>query len=339
MIGSPYIHTGNASVTRTMGLVLLALIPGIVAHLWLFGPGIFVSLLICSVFAILFESLMLLLRGLPPGPFLKDGSALVTAWLLALTMPTLLPWWLYALGILCAIVLAKHLYGGLGQNPFNPAMVGYAILLVSFPAQLTTWAAPTDLALHAPGLAEAFDIVFAAGGSITPDAYSAATPLDSFKIYLRASRPLDAGLAAFVPTLQARDMVALAFMAGGLGLLALRVMTWHIPVAFLLGIFATSGLIYGLDPAHQISPLHHLLFGGSLLGAFFIATDPISAATTPMGKLIYAGLAGILVVLIRVFGNFPDGIVFAILLMNACAPLIDTYTQPRVFGQERHPRT
>lgn len=335
MTGSPYTLHARRSTPQIMRQVMLALLPGIAAHLWLFGPGILVSLLLCSLFAIGLEALALLMRKQPLGFYLRDNTALVTAWLLALSMPTLAPWWLYLLGVFFAIVVAKHLYGGLGQNLFNPAMVGYAVLIVSFPVQMTQWAAPSELAMHTPSLADAFDLVFAGQGALSPDAYTSATPLDSLKTQLRSGTPLAEVLGQPIFGQvggKAGELVALMFLAGGLYLLGRRIVTWHIPLAFLAAIAVTAALLQWHDPAHNTGALFHLASGGAMLGAFFIATDPVTAASTPKGKLIYAAGAGFLVVIIRSFGNFPDGVAFAVLLMNIAAPLIDVYTQPRVFG-------
>jgi len=338
MIGSPYI-LGRNSTSAIMLKVMLALIPAIVAHAWLFGPGIWVSLLLCSAFAFLFEALLLMMRGLPMKPFLSDNSALLTAWLLALSLPTLAPWWLYAVGMLFAIVVAKQLYGGIGQNLFNPAMIGYAALIVSFPVNMTQWAAPIALADHALTLWDAFDVVFAGQGSISPDAYTSATVLDTWKTQVRLNAPVQSILA--LPIFgwagggvgkPGQEIVAAMYLFGGLLLLWNRLITWHIPLAFLGGLAATAGLMHLIDPTQHAGPLLHLLSGGAMLGAFFIATDPVTAASTPRGKLIYAGLAGVLTMIIRAFGGYPDGVAFAVLLMNMCVPFIDNYTQPRVFG-------
>jgi electron transport complex protein RnfD len=337
MNGSPYIQRENNSVTLVMLKVLAALIPGVIAHVWFFGPGILVSLLLCSAFAIGFEAFVLLMRGIPLKPFLSDGSVLVTAWLLALAMPTLAPWWLYLAGMFFAVVVAKHLYGGLGQNLFNPAMVGYAALIVSFPVYMTQWPAPLELASHSPDLLEAFDLVFAGGGSISPDAYTSATVLDTLKTQVRLGK--DAADILGQPIFgwaggRGQEIVALMYLAGGLLLLANRLITWHIPFAFLAGIAAMAGVLHLFAPAQHAGALFHLLAGGAMLGAFFIATDPVTAASTPLGKLIYAGLAGLLTVVIRTYGGYPDGVAFAILLMNVVVPFIDDYTQPRVFGHK-----
>lgn len=335
MNGSPFALLAHNSVTAVMFKVVAALVPGIVAHAWLFGPGIWVSLLLCSLFALGLEALILLMRGLPLKPFLSDGSVLVTAWLLALALPTLAPWWLYAVGVIFAVGVAKHLYGGLGQNLFNPAMVGYAALIVSFPVYMTQWPAPVGLADHTLTVLEAFDLVFAGQGAISPDAYTTATVLDTWKTQARLGLPAEQILAQ--PMFgwgggRGQEVVALMFGLGGLFLLANRLITWHIPAAFLGSLALTAGVLHLMHPSQHAAPLFHLLSGGALLGAFFIATDPVSAAGTPRGKLIYAGLAGFLTVIIRAFGGYPDGVAFAVLIANVCVPFIDAYTQPRVFG-------
>lgn len=338
MNGSPFILLTRNSVTAVMLKVIAALLPGIAAHAWFFGPGIWVSLFVCTVLGIALESLMLLVRSRPIGPVLQDGSVLLTACLLALSLPTLAPWWLYAVGMIFAVVVAKHLYGGLGQNPFNPAMVGYAALIVSFPFYMTQWSAPLDVALHPISLGESFDLVFAGQGAISTDAYTAATALDTWKTQARLGTPIADILA--LPAFgwgggRAQEVVALMYLCGGLALLGLRLITWHIPVAFLGGLALTAFALNLIDPARHAAPLFHLLSGGAMLGAFFIATDPVTAASTPRGKLIFAGLAGMLTVLIRSFGGYPDGVAFSVLLMNVAAPFIDAYTQPRVFGRKR----
>lgn len=335
MNGSPFALLANNSVTAVMFKVMAALIPGIIAHAWFFGPGIWVSLLLCTVFAFGLEALILLMRGLPMKPFLSDGSVLVTAWLLALSLPTLAPWWLYAVGIVFAVLVAKHFYGGLGQNLFNPAMVGYAALIVSFPVYMTQWPGPLGLVDHSLSLLDAFDLVFAGQGSISPDAFTSATVLDTWKTQVKMGRPIEEILAQPVFGWgggRGQEYVALMYLLGGLLLLSNRLITWHIPVAFLAGLALTAGGLHLLEPARHAGVLFHLLSGGAMLGAFFIATDPVTAASTPLGKLIYAALAGFLTVIIRAFGGYPDGVAFAILITNVCVPFIDAYTQPRVFG-------
>ena len=334
MIGSPFILKEHNTVLFTMIKVMAALIPGTLAYAWFFGPGIWISLIWCGLLGIGFEALALLIRGRPMKPALSDGSVLLTAWLLALSVPTLAPWWLYLTGMFFAVVVAKHLYGGLGQNLFNPAMVGYCVLIVSFPVYMTQWAAPVTLATYVPNLADAFNLVFI-GGNITPDAYTSATVLDTVKTVMRGGHTVLDAFAQPVHGLIAgkgAELVAVMYLFGGIFLIVNRLTTWHIPVAFLAGIALTAGALQMFDPTHHAGPLFHLLAGGSMLGAFFIATDPVTACTTPRGKLIFAGAAGFLTVIIRTFGGYPDGVAFSILIMNCAAPFIDAYTQPRVFG-------
>jgi len=334
---SPFISNAT-SVQAIMFRVLLALVPAIAVYAWYFGPAILVSLTLASVTALATETVMLKLRGRPVMPFLGDNSALLTAWLLALSIPSLAPWWLVVVGTMFAISIAKHLYGGLGNNPFNPAMIGYAVLIISFPAYMTHWVAPGGLGQASMTFAEQLGYIF--GGrlpsGITLDAVSMATPLDTLKTQLHSGHamaevmqmPIYGQLGG-----HGSEMVALAFAAGGIYLLASRIISWHLPLTFLLTLFATAGIFNLLDPAHYAPPLLHWFSGAAMLGAFFILTDPVTSPTTVRGKLIFAAGAGFLTYIIRVFGGFPDGVAFATLLMNLCVPLIDAYTQPRIFGQ------
>ena len=332
---APYILE-RSSVTQVMAWVLAALLPGVAAYVWLFGPGILVTLTIATVTALGAEAGMLTARGYPVKPFLMDLSAVVTAWLLALSLPSLAPWWLIVTGTLFAIVVAKHLYGGLGQNIFNPAMVGYAVLIVSFPVQMTHWAGPLQLAQAHPGFAQSAAVIF--GMDVKLDGLSMATPLDVLRTGLLQQHTVDEvmtkpifghyGGVGF-------EWLAGFFLLGGLGLWALRIISWHVPLAFLAGIWLTAGFLNFFDPGRYGAPWFHLFAPSVMLGAFFIATDPVTGATTPKGKIIFGFGAGFLTMLIRTWGGYPDGVAFAILLMNVCAPLIDAYTQPRVFGEAR----
>jgi len=334
----PYI-AGNESVRSIMFKVLLALVPGIIAYVWVFGSGILVTLTIASVTALVSEAAMLQLRKRPIMPFLSDNSALVTAWLLALSLPPLAPWWLVVVGTLFAIVVAKQLYGGLGYNPFNPAMIGYAVLLISFPVLMTQWPAPLALAGAKLSFVDQLGWIFGRHlpDGLKLDAISTATPLDYLKTQLKlehtvatvSQEPVFGVFGA-----KGGEYVTGAFLLGGLYLLHQRIISWHIPVAFLGGLAAISGIFFLIDPQHYASPLFHLFVGAAMLGAFFIATDPVSGPTTPRGKLIFAASIGMLTWVIRVYGGYPDGVAFAVILMNLCVPLIDAYTQPRVFGHK-----
>ncbi len=338
MSQSPYI-SGSTSVSVIMLKVLLALVPGIVAYVWVFGGGVLVSLTLASITALVSEGVMLKLRNRPVRPFLMDGSALVTAWLLALALPPLAPWWLVVVGTLFAIVIAKQLYGGLGYNPFNPAMVGYAVLLISFPVIMTQWPAPLALAHAQLGFADQLHYIFSRGlpVDVQVDAITSATPLDYLKTQLKLQHALaDISQAPVFGVVGAKggELVTGAYLLGGLYLLQQRIVTWHIPVAFLAMLALVAGASSLLDPVHYAGAGFHLFSGASMLCAFFIATDPISGPTTPKGKLLFAAGIGLLTWLIRTYGGYPDGVAFAVLFMNICVPLIDAYTQPRVFGHK-----
>jgi len=332
MLTSPHVRQAP-SVQVLMFKVLAALMPGIALYVWFFGAGILVNIAIASAAALAGEAAMLAIRGKPVKLFLADGSALVTAWLLALTFPPVAPWWIPVVGSLFAIVVVKHLYGGVGQNPFNPAMAGFCAMIVAFPALMSQW--------PPVGLDFAVQLKLILGGERAVDAISSATPLDTLRTALRS-----VGSGATVPSVLAThpvfgtfggrgwEWIALGYLAGGLWLLQQRVMTWHVPVAFIVTLTAVAGVFHLADPHGFAPPLFHLGAGGALLGAFFIATDPVSGATTPRGKLIYAAGIALISYMIRAFGAYPDGVAFAVLLMNICVPLIDMSTQPPVFGHK-----
>ncbi len=329
----------SSHTTTSVGAIMLkvsaALLPGILAYVYLFGFAILINLLIASLTALAAEALMLRLRAYPIKPFLLDGSALVTALLLALSLPPLAPWWLIVLGTAFAIIVAKHLYGGLGNNLFNPAMVGFAVLMVSFPAQMTHWPAPYSLASAHLNLADALQYVWNGGlpAGLQVDAINMATPLDTLKTQLRQHLPVAEIMKMPIFDIgNSSAWVSLMYLLGGLYLWRSRVITWHIPTAFLGSLSVIASLFYFSDATRYAVPWFHLLNGGTLLCAFFIATDPVTGATTPRGKLLFGCGIGILTYVIRVLGGYPDGVAFAVLLMNAFVPLIDAYTQPRVFG-------
>ncbi|NOT14889.1 MAG: electron transport complex subunit RsxD [Methylotenera sp.] len=336
---SPYI-TNAPSVSTIMLKVLLALVPGIFAYVWIYGGGILVTITLATVTALLAEALLLKIRQRPVKPYLMDLSAVVTAWLLALALPPLAPWWLIVVGTLFAIVIAKQLYGGLGYNPFNPAMVGYAVLLISFPLIMTKWPAPLLLAQTKLSFLDQLNFIFSniLPNDVKVDAITSATPLDYLKTQLKLNHEVAAiAQAPIFGTFGAKggELVTGAYLLGGLYLIQQRIISWHLPTAFLAAIAAISLVFYAINPAHFANPMFHLVGGASLLAAFFIITDPVSGPTTPRGKLYFAAGAGVLTYLIRVYGGYPDGVAFAVLIMNMCVPLIDALTQPRVFGHEK----
>lgn len=320
--------------------VLLSLVPGIFAYVWIFGGGILVTLTLATVTALVAEGVLLKLRQRPIQPYLMDLSAVVTAWLLALALPPLAPWWLVVVGTSFAIVIAKQLYGGLGYNPFNPAMVGYAVLLISFPLIMTTWPAPLSLATTPLNFIDQLQYIFGHGlpDQVKVDAITSATPLDYLKTQLMLDHIIpNITQAPIFGVFGAKggELVSCAYLLGGLYLLQQRIISWHLPTAFLGALALISLVFYITDPGHFASPLFHLMSGATMLCAFFIITDPISGPTTPRGKLYFAAAVAVLTYLIRVYGGYPDGVAFAVLLMNMCVPLIDAYTQPRVFGHKK----
>jgi electron transport complex protein RnfD len=331
----------DRTVRNIMASVLLALVPGIVAHTVFFGPGVLIQIVLASIFALAFETLMLYLRGRPLAPFLADYSAIVAAVLFALCIPPLAPWWVSAVAMFFAIVVAKHLYGGLGHNVFNPAMVGYVVVLISFPLEMTQWLEPRPLADWTPGLIASLQAVMSGTLSlpdtlVSVDAVTGATPLDTLKT------GLDQGLAPAAireaPIFGASGAVgwswiAVAYALGGAWLLWRRVIRWQIPVATLGGAVLITLPFWLLDPASHASPLQHVAAGGLVLAAFFIATDPVSGSTTNRGRLVFGFGVASLTLVIRRWGGYPDGIAFAVLLMNMTVPLIDRFTRPRVYGQ------
>lgn len=327
---SPHAH-GPMSTQRVMQSVLLATIPGVIVLTHFFGFGTLVNILWGSIVALACEALALKLRRRPLGFYLKDYSALVTAVLLCIALPPYAPWWLIAVGIASSILLAKHLYGGLGYNPFNPAMVGYVILLISFPIQMTAWAPPRGLG-ELPGFIEALQACF------TPAAYDGttmATPLDLLK---QNNSLLIKDLWSQYPQFGrwsglGWEWANIAFLAGGIWLLYQRIFTWHAPVAMLVTLGLLAAIFYdGGSSASGGSPLFHLLGGATMFGAFFIVTDPVSSAVSLRGRLIFGALIGVLIYTIRIKGNYPDSVAFAVLIMNFAAPFIDYYTQPRTYG-------
>ncbi|MCK5718718.1 MAG: electron transport complex subunit RsxD [Thiomargarita sp.] len=331
----PFLHHDN-SVSKVMRQVLYALIPGIITYVYFFGWGIVVNIVIASITALICEATMLWLRKRPIKPFLTDGSALVTAWLLSSALPPFLPWWMTVLATGFAIIFAKHLYGGLGYNPFNPTVAAYAMLLISFPVEMTQWPALASLSGHYPDLMQSINIIFIGQPiGFTLDAITSATPLDTMKTALTQFKTVgeimnDPLFGNFVAA--GWEWIGLSFLLGGCWLIYQKVTTWHIPIAVLSGVFLISSLFFLFDSDIYPSPLFHIISGGTIIGAFFIATDPITAATSNRGRIIYGISIGLLIYIIRTWGGYPDGVAFAVLLMNMAVPLIDYYTKPRVFG-------
>lgn len=340
-ISSPHSHAPNTTA-KVMQQVLLATLPGVAVMTFYFGWGTLFNIALATLAALAFEAAVLKARGRSVGFYLRDYSALVTAVLLGIALPPYCPWWVVVTGIFFAIVVAKQLYGGLGYNPFNPAMVGYVVLLISFPLEMTQWAQPWTLPGDGPwlSLSEGFAQIF---GGAAADGFTGATPLEvvrnnqgqTLEALYQSSPILAQGSFAG----SGWEMVNLAFLGGGLYLIYKKVMSWHAPVSMLASLALLAALFYdGGSSASSGSPQFHLLSGATMLGAFFIITDPVSSAVSNRGRIIFGAAIGALVYMIRSWGNYPDAVAFAVLLMNFAAPFIDYYTVPRTYGHSRAPR-
>lgn len=314
---SPHLHCGMTT-HGMMGAVILALLPAAVVAVYLFGLAALTVMTICVTSAVALEALWQKAVGNPVT--VSDGSAVLTGLLVAFNLPPSSPWWLALLGSVIAIVIGKQVFGGLGHNPFNPALVARIVLLVSFPTTMTHWSAPQ------PGL------FFA-------DAVTAATPLSEIKSTVMLSGHLPPNPAGFPIGYLLGNMAgclgevsALALLIGALFLLWRRVISWHIPISYIGTVAIVSGMFWLIDPSRYPHPVFHLLSGGLMLGAFYMATDLVTSPLTGRNMLLYGCGCGLFTVLIRLFGSYPEGVAFSILLMNTVTPLLDRYLVPRPFG-------
>ena len=331
------------SVGAVMLQVLFALVPAALAYVWFFGFGFILNLLVAAIFCAAGEAFMMQLRSRPPEAALSDLTAMVTAALIAFSLPALCPWWVTATASLFAIVVAKHLYGGMGYNIFNPAMAGYVVALVAFPAYMNFWTAPRigDIDYHFLDLYETARYTFSGAlpDHLDFDAVSRATPLDTVKSGLQNmltfdemySNPLMGDFGG-----RGWEWIGNFTAIGGAWLLLRKIIRWQIPVAVLSGVLLPSGILYFLDTGVHASPGFHLFSGGTILCAFFIATDPVTAATSPRGRLVYGFCIGLLIFAIRRWGSYADGVAFAVLLMNMARPAIDYLTRPRIVGHAKN---
>ncbi len=337
----PFAHD-RSSVNRIMLQVCLALLPATLFGLWLFGwPAINLWLLTCAS-ALATEALCLYWLGQPMRRLL-DGSALLTGWLLALSLPPWAPWWIAVGGSAFAIGIGKQIYGGIGQNPFNPAMLARVALLIAFPLQMTTWALPAPLgSAAAPDFVEGLRITFGIDSAPLLDGMTGATALGNLKTELTLGRTAEAILAgdfALIPALLGSsggslgETSELLLLLGGLWLIFRRVIHWEIPASLLLSVVVMAAIAHQINPARYPGGLYHLASGGLLLGALFIATDPVTSPVSRAGRLIFGAGCGLLVYVIRTWGSFPEAVAFAVLFMNALSPLIDRYWRPRAYGR------
>ena len=310
--GKPILNTSNLMLQVIFGLTL-----GVALQFYFYGWGVIYQITLALLTGIAAEILFLKIRN-KSIDVVKDNSAALTAILLAISIPSIAPWWIVVLGTSFAIIFGKQLYGGLGSNPLNPAMLGYAFLLISFPLEMTRWASSFL------SFGEGLNVIFS---TINIDALSSATRLEEAKFALMEGE-------VFNPIqIDQTVWINLGFLFGGVYLFYKKVITWQIPLSFLAGIIVMSALLMLVDSDHAMGPVFHLFHGATMLGAFFILTDPVSSSTTPRGRLIFGFLIGILVIIIRTYGSYPDGVAFAVLLLNIAVPLIDYYSKPKVFGR------
>lgn len=342
VISGPHAHS-MSSVTRVMLLVMMALFPATAFGLYRFGWPAINLFVITVVAAILFEIACLSTAKRPIAKHVLDGSAVLTGWLVAMTLPPWAPWWIGVLGSGIAIVIGKHVYGGLGQNLFNPAMVARVMLLISFPLHMTTWVLPAPLgSAGAPSFLEGLAITFLGTGKF--DAVSSASVLGHVNTELGRGLALD----TILPKTFSYSQLALGQVSGSLGetsaalilvggllLLATRTITWAIPFSILAMTALLATAFNLIDPARYPDAVFHLTSGALMLCAFFIATDYVTSPSTTAGQLIYGASTALLIFIIRTWASFPEGVGFAVLLMNACTPLIDHFVRPRVFGRNR----
>ena len=334
---APFVRT-TRTVRWIMGMVLLTLLPAAIVYCINFGWGLVVQFALATLSGLVFEALALTLRKRALQPALSDGSTLVTAALLAFSMPPLAPWWLIVSAMAFAILLAKHLYGGLGMNPFNPAMVGYAVLLVSFPAAMTQWLPAASISTVQIDFSHTLHSILSGHlpASLDVNLLSTASPLAALHSGLALRHTMDEVLAT--PTFGniagvGWEWISLCWLFGGLTMLALRLIRWHIPVAMLGAMTLCAFVMNTGDPGQYAGVLFHLFSGATMIGAFYIATDPVTAPGSPRGRLYYGAGIGVLTYVIRSFGHYHDGLAFAVLIMNMLTPLLDKLTIPRIYGE------
>lgn len=336
-IAAPHAHD-HSSVNRIMSHVCLALTPCTLFAFSLYGFPAVNLFFTTLVSAVIWESLCLKLRGIPQTQ-LQDSSALLTGWLIALTLPPWAPWWIGVSGSFIAIVIGKQLYGGIGQNVFNPAMLARVALLISFPVQMTTWITP-EVGFSSLSFMDGLAVTF--GYLPIPDGMTGASSIGHLKTALTQDHlATDIILdhfnikESFVGKTYSSmgESSALLILVGGAWLLGMRIITWHIPVSLLATVSLLALITHWLDPT-AFAPLSFHLFSGALmLGAFFIATDLVTSPSSKAGQIVFGIGCGLLIFVIRTWGSFPEGMGFAVLFMNAVTPLIDIYFKPRVYGR------
>jgi Na+-translocating ferredoxin:NAD+ oxidoreductase subunit D len=346
VLSAPFTRT-DSQVQAIMLKVMLALAPATAFGLFIFGWSALFLFAVTTASALLFEALCLTLAGRPVRITLLDGSALLTGWLTAMTLPPTAPWWIGVVGAFLAIVVGKQVFGGIGQNLFNPAMLARVALLVSFPLEMTTWAHPTlPFSSSAPGFGEALGLTF--GGAAAPDGLTGATLIGHIKTELSRGHGLGESLVSgdygFLSSFlgwtsgSLGETSGLLLAIGGIWLLRQKIITWHIPLSLLATVAVLAGVFTFIDGDRYPDPLFHLTSGALVLAAFFIATDYVTSPSSPAGQLIFGSGCGLIIFVIRTWGAYPEGAGFSVLLMNSLTPVIDHYVRPRIYGRDRKGR-
>lgn len=322
---SPSPHTGSdQTIKKLMYGVILSLVPAFLVTLYVFGIGALITTAV-SIFACMLTEMLIQKFILKTKITISDGSAMVTGLLLAFNLPSNIPWWIVVLGAVFAIGIGKMAFGGLGTNPFNPAIVGRVFLLISFPVQMTTWPIPVESRMK------------------YLDAISGPTPLGVLKEAVRNGEAVPEVLNQLPDHMQLflgqmggslGEVSAIALLIGFGWLLYKKIITWHIPVVIIATIYAFTGILWLTDPTSYAPPVFHILTGGVMLGAIYMATDLVTSPMSRRGMIIYAVGIGLITVVIRVYGAYPEGVSFAIMIMNAFVPLINKYIKPARFGKE-----
>lgn len=311
---SPHVHGGD-SVQRNMYGVCIALVPALLASLWFFGLGAAIVLATSVLACVLFEWAIAKFLLKSHRCTICDGSAVLTGLLLGFNLPSNLPLWIIIIGALVAIGVGKMTFGGLGCNPFNPALVGRVFLLISFPVQMTSWPVPGQLT------------------ELGTDAVTGATPLAELAAGNLDAIPSATDLLLGNTGGSLGEVSALCLLLGLAFMLWRKIITWHIPVSILGTVVVFTAILWGVDSNQFANPLFHLLTGGMMLGACYMATDYVTSPMTHKGQIIYGICIGLLTVVIRLWGAYPEGMSFAILIMNAFTPLINNYCKPKRFGE------
>ncbi|MDR0364124.1 MAG: RnfABCDGE type electron transport complex subunit D [Bacteroidales bacterium] len=339
--GSPHVH-GKESVQKIMWGVVVAMIPLAVASVLFFGWNavrvMIISVAACAILEWLIQKFIMKTPAT-----VGDGSAVITGLLLAFNVPSNLDWWIIVIGAIIAIGVAKMSFGGLGKNPFNPALVGRVFLLISFPQQMTTWPKAKELIEQVPQAITAATSGATQAIEVVADATTGATPMGIIKGGLATGQDVSdvvAQLPDYVGSLIGQhggslgEISVIAILLGGIFMLFRKIITWHIPVSFLGSAFIFAGIMHLINPGLYIPPMYHLMFGGIMLGAVFMATDMATSPMSSWGQVVFGIGCGLLTMIIRLWGAYPEGVSFAILIMNAFVPLINRAFKPKRFGEK-----